>query len=144
MAFLSNLFLTNFRTFFSTFQKHRKMSLGDPRALLNSERSRRKTMTLQLPLAALSTVNVVDTKYDSDSDFDYRPKPPRYRVNSRNRKTCPLTYQEHLGPKLLSMEMPIPNFCSRNRHGDSMSRSSEFGIPIEFRTSALGIAMAIP
>ena len=29
--------------------------------------------------------------------------------------------------------MPIPNFCSRNRHGDSMSRSSEFGIPIEFR-----------
>ena len=35
-------------------------------------------MTLQLPLAALSTVNVVDTKYDSDSDFDYRPKPPRY------------------------------------------------------------------
>ena len=38
-----------------------------------------------------------------------------------------------LGPKLLSMEMPIPNFCSWNRHGDSMSRSSEFWIPIEFR-----------
>ena len=31
------------------------------------------------------------------------------------------------------MEMPIPNFCSWNRHGDSMSRSSEFWIPIEFR-----------
>ena len=106
------------------------MSLGDPRALLNSERSRRKTMTLQLPLAALSTVNVVDTKYDSDSDFDYRPKPPRYRVNSRNRKTCPGTL---IGPKLLSMEMPIPSFCSWNRYGDSMSRSSEFEIPIEFR-----------
>ena len=29
--------------------------------------------------------------------------------------------------------MPIPNFCSWNRHGDSMSRSSEFWIPIEFR-----------
>ena len=76
------------------------------------------------------------------------------------------------------MEMPIPNFCSWNRHGDSKSRSSEFRIPIEFqipnfcpwncygnsmsrssefripiefripnsefRTSALGIAMAIP
>ena len=44
---------------------------------LNSERSRRKTMTLQLPLAALSAANVVDAKYDSDSDFDYRSKPPR-------------------------------------------------------------------
>ena len=31
------------------------------------------------------------------------------------------------------MEMPIPNFCSWNRHGDSMNRSSEFWIPIEFR-----------
>ena len=48
------------------------MSLGN-----NSERSRRKTMTLQLPLAALSAANVVDAKYDSDSDFDYRQKPPR-------------------------------------------------------------------
>ena len=38
-----------------------------------------------------------------------------------------------IGPKLLSMEIPIPNFCSWNRHGDSMSRSSEFGIPIEFQ-----------
>ena len=90
------------------------MSLGDPRALLNSERSRRKTMTLQLPLAALSTVNVVDTKYDSDSDFDYRPKPPRYRVNSRNRKTCPLTYQEHLDLiflqiSLLKTHLKIPH-----------------------------------
>ena len=53
--------------------KLRKMSLGN-----NSERSRRKTMTLQLPLAALSAANVVDAKYDSDSDFDYRQqKPPR-------------------------------------------------------------------
>lgn len=34
-------------------------------------------MTLQLPLAALSAANVVDAKYDSDSDFDYRSKPPR-------------------------------------------------------------------
>ena len=47
---------------------------------LNSERSRRKTMTLQLPLAALSAANVVDAKYDSDSDFDYRSKPPRYKT----------------------------------------------------------------
>jgi hypothetical protein len=34
-------------------------------------------MTLQLPLAALSAANVVDAKYDSDSDFDYRHKPSR-------------------------------------------------------------------
>ncbi len=45
--------------------------------VMESERLRRKTMTLQLPLAALSADNVVEEKYDSDSDFDYRPKPPR-------------------------------------------------------------------
>ena len=50
---------------------------GGAHPFLNSERSRRKTMTLQLPLAALSAANVVDAKYDSDSDFDYRSKPPR-------------------------------------------------------------------
>ena len=58
------------------------MSLGNTvdsssSKMVNSERSRRKTMTLQLPLAALSAANVVDAKYDSDSDFDYRQKPPR-------------------------------------------------------------------
>ena len=62
--------------------KLRKMSLGNTvdsssSKMVNSERSRRKTMTLQLPLAALSAANVVDAKYDSDSDFDYRQKPPR-------------------------------------------------------------------
>ncbi len=61
--------------------KLRKMSLGNnvdsSNVMVNSERSRRKTMTLQLPLAALSAANVVDAKYDSDSDFDYRQKPPR-------------------------------------------------------------------
>ena len=63
--------------------KLRKMSLGNAvdgpssKKIVNSERSRRKTMTLQLPLAALSAANVVDAKYDSDSDFDYRQKPPR-------------------------------------------------------------------
>ena len=56
------------------------MSLGnvlDHQPAAMSERARRKTMTLQLPLAALSAANVVDAKYDSDSDFDYRQKPPR-------------------------------------------------------------------
>lgn len=64
--------------------KLRKMSLGNvidsKHHLLNSsERARRKTMTLQLPLAALSAANMADAKYDSDSDFDYRQKhpPPR-------------------------------------------------------------------
>ena len=64
--------------------KLRKMSLGNAvdgsssvNKMVNSERSRRKTMTLQLPLAALSAANVVDAKYDSDSDFDYRHKPSR-------------------------------------------------------------------
>ena len=64
--------------------KLRKMSLGNTvdgsgsvNKMVNSERSRRKTMTLQLPLAALSAANVVDAKYDSDSDFDYRHKPSR-------------------------------------------------------------------
>lgn len=62
--------------------KLRKMSLGNnvdstlSNNAVNSERSRRKTMTLQLPLAALSAANVVDAKYDSDSDFDYRRQKP--------------------------------------------------------------------
>ena len=56
--------------------------VGVAHSFLNSERSRRKTMTLQLPLAALSAANVVDAKYDSDSDFDYRSKPPRYVIIS--------------------------------------------------------------
>ena len=33
-----------------------------------------------------------------------------------------------LGPKLLSMEMLIPNFCSWNHHGNSKGRSLKFGI----------------
>ena len=35
----------------------------------------------------------------------------------------------NLGPKLLSMEKPIPNVCLWNCHADSKGRSSEFIIP---------------
>ena len=64
--------------------------------------------------------------------------PVLHKVTS-NQKVVSLGYLYRLqtvtkiGPKLLSMDMPIPNFCSWNRHGDSKSRSSEFRIPIEFR-----------
>merc|ERR1719266_397416 len=86
-VFLDPLFGATTETFKikpSAIGKLRKMSLGNTvdgsssvNKMVNSERSRRKTMTLQLPLAALSAANVVDAKYDSDSDFDYRSKPPR-------------------------------------------------------------------
>lgn len=44
---------------------------------------RKKTLTLHMPLAALSAAEVVDAKYDSDSDFDYRQKPPRPHYKRR-------------------------------------------------------------
>ena len=39
-----------------------------------------------------------------------------------------------LGPKLLSMEMPILNFCLWNCQGDSEGRSLEFEIPYPILT----------
>ena len=37
-------------------------------------------------------------------------------------------------PKKFKKGHEIPNFCPWNRHGNSMSRSSEFGIPLPFLT----------
>lgn len=113
---------------------------------VNSERSRRKTMTLQLPLAALSAANVVDAKYDSDSDFDYRrQKPSRLEFFSsflfaNEIQFCftldLITNDEERGSDvpvvIQAVHLTMPKLCLLCQESGPLKRSSFRPLPLSF------------